>query len=421
MYIHEYQAKTFLSRRGVPIPAGQVAASPETAGRAFDDLRARRAVVKAQVHAGGRGKAGGILPAGSRAEAQAAARKLIGSTLVTAQTGPRGRPVEKVLVEQALEIEREIYLGVALDRTRGCPVTLASVAGGVEVESAAHAGGALLREYGDLYTGLAPFQARKLAAGLDLPHETQKEFVRIALALGKTLVAFDASLIELNPLALCRDGRLLAADVKMSFDDNALGRHPDIAELRDPAQEDAREAEARRHDLSYVGLDGSVGCMVNGAGLAMATMDALLLHGGRPANFLDVGGDATVEKVVAAFELLCRDPNVKVILVNIFGGIVRCDLIAEGILEAARQVKPTVPLVTRLEGTRAAEGRKALAASVLKIVSAEGLDEAAAKAVELAAGVGQAPSPAGPSQPRAAAPHNENESQPGAAAPHGLR
>jgi len=381
VYIHEYQAKALLSKLGVAVPAGRVAQSPEQAGRAYEELHAAKAVVKAQIHAGGRGKAGGILTVASRAEAETAARRLLGSTLVTHQTGPRGRLVERVLVEESLDVRTEFYLSITLDRNEGRPLLIASARGGMEIEElSCTEPAAILRELGDPFTGLAPFQARKLSAALGLDHSLLKPMTATILALGSAFIANDCSLIELNPLALCADGRLVAADVKMSFDDNALSRHPAIADLRDAAQEDPREVEAQRYDLSYVGLQGTVGCMVNGAGLAMATMDLLRLHGGEPANFLDVGGSATAEKVAAAFRLICQDEHVRAILVNIFGGIVRCDLIAEGILTAVRQTDLRVPLVVRLEGTRAKEGREALAASGLRIVSAESLDDAAAKA-----------------------------------------
>ena len=385
VYIHEYQAKALLDRHGVPVPAGRVASSPEQAAAAFDELGSGRAVVKAQVHAGGRGKAGGIVVVASRGEAEQAARKLLGTTLVTKQTGARGRPIDKVLVEEALDLKGEFYLSISLDRTVGAPLVIASSQGGVEIEELARTDAdAIVHEHGDPSAGLEPFQARKIFARLGLPHEQMRPMTKLVLGLAKAFVAYDCSLIELNPLGLCSDGRLAAADVKMSFDDNALARHPKLADLRDTAQEDPREVEAERHDLSYVGLDGSIGCMVNGAGLAMATMDLIRLRGGEPANFLDVGGGATTEKVTAAFRLICQDERVKAILVNIFGGIVKCDLIAEGILEAVKQTELPVPLVVRLEGTNAERGRALLADSGLPITSAVTLDEGAAEAVELA-------------------------------------
>jgi succinyl-CoA synthetase beta subunit len=385
VYIHEYQAKALLGRQGVPVPAGRVAASPEQAAEAFDELHGAEAVVKAQVHAGGRGKAGGIRTVASRSEAEEAARSLLGTTLVTHQTGPRGRPVDRVLVEQTLHIEQELYLSVTLDRERGCPLVVASARGGMDIEELSGTEPeAILQAWGDVHAGVAPFQARTLCAALGLPHELLRPFTKMLLGLGSAFVDLDGSLIELNPLALCADGELVAADVKMSFDDNALSRHPEIADLRDTAQEDPREVEAERHDLSYVGLEGTVGCMVNGAGLAMATMDLIRLHGGEPANFLDVGGAATAERVAAGFRLICRDQRVRAILVNIFGGIVRCDLIADGVLRAVTEAELSVPLVVRLEGNHAAEGRQALAAANLDILPADSLDAAAARAVEVA-------------------------------------
>jgi succinyl-CoA synthetase beta subunit len=385
MYIHEYQAKAILAARGVRVPAGHAAASPEAAARAFDQLDAGRAVVKAQVHAGGRGKAGGIVPVETRAEAETAARRLLGTRLVTAQTGPAGRPVRTVLVEEALDIRREFYAAISLDRAAGRPRAVASARGGMDVEALGRTDhDALVTVLGDVARGLTPYQARQVAARLDVDAALMRPLADLLLHLGRTLVECDASLIELNPLALVAGGGLVAADVKMTLDDNALPRHPDLADLRDPDQEDPREAEAARHDLAYVGLGGSVGCMVNGAGLAMATLDLLRLHGGEPANFLDVGGNATAEKVAAALGLIAADGRVRVILVNIFGGIVRCDLIAEGILDALRKVELTVPLVVRLEGNRAAEGRAALAAGDLPITAAASLDDAARLAVEMA-------------------------------------
>ncbi len=383
MYVHEYQAKSLLSARGIDVPAGRVAASPGAAGDVFDELPGGRAVVKAQVHAGGRGEAGGIIPVDSRDEAEAAARKLIGSVLVTAQTGPRGRPVERVLVEEALDIQAEIYLSVSLDRRRGAPLLVASARGGTNIEKLSRTDpDAIATEAGSPFTGIAPYQARKVFSRLGLEHALMRPMTRLVMAVGDAFVDLDCSLVELNPVARTAEGRLVAADVKMTFDDNALPRRPEIGDMRDASQEDPREVEAGRHDLSYVGLSGDVGCMVNGAGLAMATMDLLRLHGGEPANFLDVGGSATAEKVAAAFRLVSGDPNVRSILVNIFGGIVRCDLVAEGILEAVRKVNVTVPLVVRLDGNRAKEGRRALAESDLEIVTAESLDEAARLAAE---------------------------------------
>jgi succinyl-CoA synthetase beta subunit len=386
MYIHEYQAKAVLARRGIAVPAGRVATSPLDAAAAFDELHTPRAVIKAQVHAGGRGKAGGIVPVAGRTEAEAAARRLLGSVLVTPQTGPRGRPVQKVLVQEWLEFRQELYLGVTLDRERGVPRVLASARGGMEIEELGRtAPDAIITEFGCPVGGIEPFQARKIFAGLGLPHELMKPATQTVMAAARAFIELDASLIEINPLAMTADGRLVAADAKMSFDDSALARHPEIADLGDASQEDPREVEAARYDLSHVGLGGNVGCMVNGGGLAMATMDLLRMRGGEPANFLDLGGAATAEKVAAAFRLICQDDGVRSILVSIFGGIVRCDLVAEGILQAVRQVNVRVPLVVRLEGNFAKEGRRALAASGLSITSADSPDDAARRAVELAA------------------------------------
>ncbi|NQT87219.1 ADP-forming succinate--CoA ligase subunit beta, partial [bacterium] len=294
MHIHEYQAKAILAQHGVPVPTGLMVQSPEQAGSAFDALGARRAVVKAQIHAGGRGKAGGIAVVASRQEAASEARRLLGARLVTHQTGPEGRMVGKVLIEEALELSAELYFSISLDRTRGCPMVIASAQGGTAIEELARTQPeAIVREYGNPFTGLDPFQGRKLLVALGLPHDLVRPFTKLATTLAGTFVKLDCSLIELNPLALTVDGRLVAADVKMSFDDNAVSRHPELADLRDTTQEDPREVKAERHDLSYVGLDGSIGCMVNGAGLAMANLDLIRLHGGEPANFLDVGGAAT--------------------------------------------------------------------------------------------------------------------------------
>lgn len=383
MHVHEYQAKSLLARRGIPAPAGHLAASPRQAGDGFEELHVGSAVVKAQVHSGGRGKASGILDATNRPEAEAAARRLLGTRLRTRQTGPHGLPVNSVLVEEWLDVADELYLSVSLDRDQGRPLALASARGGMDIEELGRTEPeAILREYGDPARGFADFRARKLAAGLGVSHDVMKQLTHVVTTLGTTFVELDCSLIEINPLVVRRDSKLVAADVKMSFDDNALGLHPELADLRDTTQEDPREVEAKRHDLSYVGLEGTIGCMVNGAGLAMATMDLIRLNGAEPANFLDVGGAATAEKVAAAFRLICRDERVRAILVNIFGGIVRCDLIAEGILDAVKEVRPTVPLVVRLAGTKAEEGRRALAASDLSIISAHSLEEAAAKAAE---------------------------------------
>ena len=385
MNIHEYQAKELVRRHVVAVPAGRVAASPQEAGAAYEEIGRSHAVVKAQVHAGGRGKVGGVKSVSSRAEAESVAQELLGRPLVTRQTGPKGLPVHKVLLEETLVVRSEFYFSVSLDREAGRPLAVASARGGMDIEELSRTDPtAIASEHGDLWCGIAPFQARKLFSRMGLPYDLMGPMTDLMTKLGNVFINHDCSLIELNPLVLTDDGRLVAADVKMAFDDSALARHPELAALRDATQEDPREAEAKCSGLSYVGLDGSIGCMVNGAGLAMATMDLIRLSGAEPANFLDVGGAATAEKVAAAFRIVCGDERVKAILVNIFGGIVRCDLIAEGILTAAREVELRVPLVVRLDGTKADEGRRALAASGLKITSDDSLEDAAAKAAALA-------------------------------------
>ena len=384
MEIHEYQAQAILSEYGIAVPRASPAMSPEEAGRAFNDLRAPAALVKAQVHAGGRGKSGGVVKVSSRAQAEAAAARRLGTRLVTRQTGPRGLPVHRVLVQEFVPVEAEHYASLSLDRETGRLLVMASARGGVEIEDLARSEpAAIVREYGHPLLGVQPFQARKVCVALGVPQDLMRPVASLIMALATAFVSLDASLIELNPLGRSGD-RLLPLDVKMAFDDNALARHPRIADLRDPTQEDPREVEARRADLSYVGLDGTIGCMVNGAGLAMATLDLIRHHGGEPANFLDVGGDATAEKVAAALRILCADARVRAILINIFGGIVRCDVVAQGVLEAARGVGVNRPLVVRLEGTRAAEGRALLAQAALDVTPADSLEEAAAKAVERA-------------------------------------
>jgi len=385
MNIHEYQAKELLRRNAVAVPAGRVAASPEEAGAAYDEIGGEGAVVKAQIHAGGRGKAGGVKHASSRAEAEDAAREILGRRLVTHQTGPKGLPVHRVLVEETIAVRSEFYLSVSLDREAGRPIAVASARGGMDIEELSRTDpAAIVKEHGDCQTGIAPFQARKLFSRMGLPTDLLRPVTELVTKLGSIFVKYDCSLIELNPLVLTDDGKLVAADAKIAFDDNALARRPELADLRDETQEDPREVEAKRAGLSYVGLEGSIGCMVNGAGLAMATMDLIRLSGAEPANFLDVGGAATADKVAAAFRILCGDERVKAILVNIFGGIVRCDVVAEGIVSAAKHVKLGVPLVVRLDGTKADEARRLLAESGLETVSADSLEDAAAKAAALA-------------------------------------
>ena len=386
MKLHEFQAKDVLRRFAVAVPEGRVAANATEAVAAFEGLGGGTAVVKAQIHAGGRGKAGGIRLVRSAAEASAAAEAILGKPLVTPQTGPAGRIVRRVLVEKGCEIARELYAGIVVDRARARPVVMACAEGGVEIEEiAAKRPDAIRREWMSPRSGLRSFQARNLAFGLGLEGRPALSVARLLEALGRAFLELDLSLAEVNPLVLTRAGEALALDAKISLDGNALFRHADLAGLRDVEEEDPKEVEASRHDLSYVALDGSIGCMVNGAGLAMATMDALLLHGGRPANFLDVGGSATRERVAAAFRILLGDPNVRAVLVNIFGGIVRCDTLAEGVVQAAREVGLRIPLVVRLEGTNVERGREVLGSSGLGLEPASTMDEAAAKVCAAAA------------------------------------
>jgi succinyl-CoA synthetase beta subunit len=383
--VHEYQAKALLHEYGVPVPAGQLAATPAEAAEAARRLRSDVVVVKAQVHAGGRGKAGGIKLAKSPAEAEQRASEILGMTLRSHQTGPEGRVVRKVWVEAGSAIERELYLAITLDRATERIAVIASTEGGMDIEEvAASTPDRILTEQIDPNVGIGAFQARKLGFGLGLDAGKVARLEALLRALYRLFVEKDASLAEINPLVLTREGELVALDGKLNFDDNALYRHPEIAALRDPDEEDPRERAAKEIDLAYVGLDGDIGCMVNGAGLAMATLDMIQVCGGRPANFLDAGGTADKEKVKQAFALILRDPNVKAILVNIFGGIVRCDMIAEGVVAAASELGLAVPLVVRLQGTNAEQGRAILAGSGLDITPAETLREAGEKAVAAA-------------------------------------
>ncbi|HZI66944.1 MAG TPA: ADP-forming succinate--CoA ligase subunit beta [Thermoanaerobaculia bacterium] len=385
MKIHEYQAKALLARYGVAVPRGEVAESPDAAGEVARRLGGR-VVVKAQIHAGGRGKGGGIKVAKDAAEAVAHAKAILGMTLVTPQTGPAGRVVRTVLVEEAVEMDREHYLGVTLDRSRARPVVIVSRAGGMEIEEvAARDPAAVLRELVDPTLGMFPFQARRLAFSLGLEGESFKQATALMQALLKAYVETDATLAEINPLLVTRSGAVLALDAKMTFDDNALFRHPDIREMRDTTEEDPLEVEASKFGLNYIKLDGNVGCMVNGAGLAMATMDLVKLAGGEPANFLDVGGGASEEQVTNAFRIILSDPNVRAVLINIFGGIMRCDVIAKGVVGAVREMGLAQPVVVRLEGTNVDEGRRILRESGLAVIPADGLADAARKVVEAAA------------------------------------
>jgi succinyl-CoA synthetase beta subunit len=386
--IHEYQAKEILRRYKVNVPRGQVCEDAAAAEAAAKKLGTGVYVIKAQVHAGGRGKGGGIKLAKSAAEARDIAAKMIGMRLVTHQTGPEGKEVHRVLVEEGCDIARELYLGLVLDRAVGRLTLMASTEGGVEIEEvAAKTPDKILKETIDPAVGLQGYQARKLAFGLGIPKESINKAVAFMSGLYRAFVESDCSLAEINPLVLTQQGDLLALDCKMGFDDNALYRHADIREMRDFAEEDPREVEAAKYDLSYIGLDGNIACMVNGAGLAMATMDIIKFYGGSPANFLDVGGGATAEKVTAAFKILLADPNVKAILVNIFGGIMKCDVVAAGIVAAAKEVKLAVPLVVRLEGTNVDLGKKILSESGLDITPGENMADAAEKVVKAASGV----------------------------------
>ena len=385
MKIHEYQAKRLLRALGVAVPRGHLALTPTEAEGAFRQLGGPIAVVKAQIHAGGRGKGGGVKLARSAEEARELARAMLGMTLRTPQTGPEGQIVRKVYVEEGQRIARELYLAITLDRETGRVTLVASADGGMEIEEvAARTPERILKVAVDPVTGLMPHQARRLAFALGLDGEAVGAFSRFATALHGAYLATDASLVEVNPLAVTVEGAVVALDAKMVFDDNALHRRPDVAALRDPDEEDPREARAKEHDLQYIALDGDIGCMVNGAGLAMATMDIIRLSGGRPANFLDVGGGADEEKVTEAFKLLLADPNVKAVLVNIFGGIMKCDVIAKGILAAATQVGLDRPLVVRLQGTNVELGKEILSKGTVPIIAADDLGDAARKAVAAA-------------------------------------
>jgi succinyl-CoA synthetase beta subunit len=387
MNVHEYQAKALLDEFGVPVPKGLLATTPAEAEQAARTLGTRVVVVKAQIHAGGRGKAGGIKLAKSAAEAQLAASEILGMTLHTPQTGPEGKCVRKVYVEAGSTIADELYLAILFDRAAERFAIVASTEGGMEIEEVAATNPEKIHTvHVEPNVGLGDHQSRTLGYALGLPSEQVVRFIPFLRGLFELFVAKDCSQVEINPLVVTDEGELIALDGKINFDDNALYRHPEIAELRDPEEEDARERAAKEIDLAYVGLDGNIGCMVNGAGLAMATLDMIHYCGGSPANFLDAGGGADKEKVTEAFKLILRDENVKAILVNIFGGIVRCDLIAEGVTAAAQELKLSVPLVVRLQGTMAEEGRTILAESGLDITSAETLQQAGELAVAAAKG-----------------------------------
>ena len=387
MNIHEYQAKELLKSYGVPVPAGEVIYSERAAARVAEELGGSRWVVKAQIHAGGRGKAGGVKIANTPAKVSEAADHMIGTRLVTAQTGPEGQLVQRVLVERASRIEREFYLSLIVDRVSQKVVIIASAEGGVEIEEVAAANPEKIHtEYVDPGVGLLDFQCRKIATTIGLANRATP-FTRLLKRIYRLFRDKDCQLLEINPFIETEDGDLMAIDCKMSFDDNSLFRQGEIAELRDFDEEDPKEVEASGHGLNYIALDGSVGCIVNGAGLAMATMDAIVHHGGRPANFLDVGGGASAEKIANAFRIVLKDPNVKAILVNIFAGINRCDWIAAGVVQATRDQEINVPVIVRLAGTNVEEGRKILDGSGLALIQAEDLDDAAVKAVASLEGV----------------------------------
>ncbi|MBZ5541364.1 MAG: ADP-forming succinate--CoA ligase subunit beta [Acidobacteriia bacterium] len=387
MKIHEYQAKAILARYGVTTPRGEVAFSKEEAREAAQRLKSPVVVVKAQIHAGGRGKAGGVKLARSADEAAELASKILGMKLVTPQTGPAGRIVKRLLIEEGLDIKRELYLGILVDRATGSPVFMASAAGGMEIEEVAKDNpGAILREAINPVVGLQPYQARKIAFGLDLPAEVVGTATPFFQALYRAFVDTDASMLEINPCVLTGDGRLVALDAKMTFDDSGLYRHKELRELRDLDEEDPLEVEASKYGLNYIKLDGSVACMVNGAGLAMATMDIIKYAGGSPANFLDVGGGASADQVKNAFRILMSDPAVKAVFINIFGGILRCDVLATGVVAAAKDLHLGVPVVVRMEGTNVELGQQILRDSGLNFTIANGMKDGAQKVVALAGG-----------------------------------
>ena len=386
MKIHEYQAKELLRKFGVPVPRGIVARTVEEAQSAASELGTEVVVVKAQIHAGGRGKGGGVKLAKSPEDAKTVAGQILGMNLVTHQTGPEGREVRVLLIEEGLPIDKEFYLGIVLDRASGRPVFMASAAGGMDIEEvAANTPEKIVKETIDPGVGFRPFQARKLAFSLGLPAELIGQAVKFMQALYNAYEQMDASLMEINPFLLTKDNRLIALDAKVNFDDNAMFRHKDFLDLRDLNEEEPLEIEASKFDLNYIKLDGNIACMVNGAGLAMATMDIIKLAGGEPANFLDVGGGASQERVEAAFRILLADENVKAVLINIFGGIVRCDMVARGVVEAAKNLGIEVPVVVRLEGTNVEEGQRVIRESGLNFIVANGMKDAADKVVAAAA------------------------------------
>lgn len=384
MNIHEYQAKAVLKQYGVKVPEGYVAFTPDEAVEAAKKLGTPVTVVKAQIHAGGRGKAGGVKIAKSVDDVRTYATELIGKTLVTHQTGPEGKEVKRLLIEQGCDIKKEYYIGVVVDRATGRVIMMASEEGGTEIEEvAAHSPEKIIKETVDPAIGLASYQARKLAYAINIPNELVNKAAKFMTALYTAFVEKDCSIAEINPLVVTGDGEVMALDAKLNFDSNALFRHKDILELRDLDEEDEKEIQASKFDLSYIALDGNIGCMVNGAGLAMATMDIIKYYGGEPANFLDVGGGATTEKVTEAFKIILSDAKVKGIFVNIFGGIMKCDVIANGVVTAARQIGLDKPLVVRLEGTNVELGKKILNESGLNITAADSMADGAQKIVAL--------------------------------------
>src|SRR5881275_3099516 len=404
MNIHEYQAKELLQKFGVATTRGKVASSPEEAEQIAREIAPAEIVVKAQIHAGGRGKGtfangfkGGVHVCKTPEEAREIASKMLGQRLITHQTGPAGRVVNRVLVTEAAQIAREIYFAILRDRATAAPLIVASTEGGVEIEAvAAKSPEKIVRESIDTLAGLQPFQTRKLAKQLQFESSQLKAASKLFDGLYRTFIGLDCSMVEVNPLVVTPKGEVLALDAKFNFDDNALYRHSEVAAMRDTAEEDAREVEASKHGLNYIGLDGNIACLVNGAGLAMATMDIIKFYGGNPANFLDVGGSATEEQVTEAFKILIADKKVEAILVNIFGGIMRCDVIAQGIINAAKTVQLSVPLVVRLEGTNVAKGKQLLKESAVALVTADDLADAAQKAVEAASSKSQSGNPKSP-------------------------
>ena len=387
MKIHEFQAKQLFERFGLAVPKGRECTTVDQAVAAYDELGTSLVVVKAQIHAGGRGKGGGVKLAKSADEVREAAEAILGMNLVTHQTGPEGQLVRRIWVEEGSDIEKEYYIGIAIDREKQCPVMMASSEGGMEIEEvAATSPEKILKAAFSPESGLDTSEAQRLAAGIGIPANLVDSAAEFLVGLSKMFCELDCSLAEINPLVTTKDGKVLALDAKVNFDSNGLFRHPELAELRDLHEEDAKEIEASKYDLSYIALDGNIGCMVNGAGLAMSTMDVIKLYGGEPANFLDVGGGATTENVTAAFRILLSDENVNGVLINIFGGIMKCDVIANGVVEAVKQIELNVPLVVRLEGTNVEKGREILQNSGLPLIAAGDLDDAAKKVCEAVKG-----------------------------------